>query len=134
MSTHLKIKKIIILHRITVNYDTNCQASLTLRNRQIHLMPGTPSRWEDSWGVAMAAKCDWGHILLVVCSDGKVVWTQALSDCGRANDRWLHRVNSFQLHANFKSMNSRLEMLLSLNAKEINNWIKKQIYYQYHMN
>lgn len=113
--------------------DTNFHVLLTCRNRQINLMPGTPSCWEDSWRVAMTTKCDWWHILLVVCSDGKVVGTQALSDCGRANDWWLHWVNSFQLHANFKSMNSRLEMLLSLNAREI-KWIKKQIYNQYSMN
>lgn len=127
MSVYLKIilKKHITPAQITRNYDTNCQASLTCWNRQIHLMPGTPSCRKDSWGIAMTTKCDWGHILLVVCCDGKVVWTQALSDCGRANDWRLHWVNSFQLHANFKSMNSRLEMLLSLNAKAINEWIKK---------
>lgn len=93
--------------------------SLTCRNRQINLMPGTPSCWENAWRVTMATKSDWWHIFLVVGGDCKVVGTQALGDCCWTNDWWLHWVNSFQFHTNFKSMHSWLEMFLSLDVREI---------------
>ena len=64
----------------------------------------------------MAAKCVGGHINQVVCGDGKVVRAEALGDSGWADDGGLQGVNGLNFHANFKTMNSGLEVILRLNT------------------